>query len=75
MTALLDSSERSALVTITRYTAQGSAETAEASSDLVLARHDGRLHVFARDPAGTAGLVPRPRDGRNVRETLADLLA
>ena len=73
--AVLDSSERAALVTITRYTAQGSAETAEASSDLVLARHRGRLHVFARDPADTASLVPRPRDGRNVRETLADLLA
>ena len=73
--ALLASSERSALVTITRYSAQGSAETAEASSDLVLARHDGRLHVFARDPADTASLVPRPRDGKNVRDTLTDLLA
>jgi hypothetical protein len=73
--AVLDSSERSALVTVTRYTAQGSAETAEASSDLVLARHDGRLHVFARDLADTASLVPRPRDGRSMRETLAGLLA
>lgn len=72
---MLASSERSALVTITRYSAQGSAETAEASSDLVLARHDGRLHVFARDRADTASLVPRPRDGKNVRHTLADLLA
>jgi hypothetical protein len=73
--AVLASSERSALVTITRYTAQGSAESAEASSDVVLARHDGQLHVFSRDPADTASLVPRPRDGKNVRETLADLLA
>ena len=74
VTAVLDSSERSALVTITRYTAQGSAETAEASSDLVLARRDGRLHVFARDPADTAALVPRSLDGKSVRDTLAGLL-
>jgi hypothetical protein len=73
--AVLESAERSALVTITRYSAQGSAETAEASSDLVLARRDGRLHVFSREQAGTARLVPRPRDGKNVRETLAGLLA
>jgi len=73
--AVLASSERSALVTITRYSAQGSAETAEASSDVVLARHDGRLHVFSRDPADAASLVPRPRDGENVRDTLAGLLA
>jgi hypothetical protein len=72
---ILESSERSALVTITRYTAEGSAETAEASSDVVLARRDGRLHVFGRDPADAASLVPRPRDGKNVRDTLADLLA
>ena len=72
---MLASSERSALVTITRYSAQGSAETAEASSDLVLARRDGRLRVFGRDPADTATLVPRPLDGKSVRDTLADLLA
>lgn len=36
--SLLASAERSALVTITRYTAQGSAETAGASTDLILAR-------------------------------------
>ncbi len=73
--AVLASSDRSALVTITRYSAQGSAETAEASSDVVLARRDGRLHVFGRDPAAPASLVPRPRDGKSVRDTLADLLA
>jgi hypothetical protein len=73
--AVLASSERSALVTITRYITQGSAETAEASSDLVLARHDGRLRVFGRDPAAPATLVSRPLGGKSVRETLADLLA
>jgi hypothetical protein len=73
--AVLTSSERSALVTITRYSAEGSAESAEASSDVVLARRDGRLHVFGRDPADSARLVPWSLDGKSVRETLADLLA
>jgi hypothetical protein len=73
--AVLASSDRSALVTITTYSTQGSTETAEASTDVVLARRDGRLHVFCRDPADAASLVPRPLDGKSVRETLADLLA
>jgi hypothetical protein len=71
---LLASSERSALVTVTHYTAQGSAETAGDSTDLVLARHDGRLHVFSRDPADRAALVPHPLDGKDVRETLTQML-
>jgi hypothetical protein len=72
---VLASSGRSALVTITRYSTQGAVETAEASSDLVLARRDGRLHVFCRDRGDPASLVPRPLDGKNVRDTLAGLLA
>lgn len=72
--AVLASSDRSALITVTRYTAQGSAETAEASSDLILARHDGELHAFGRATANTARLVPRPLHGKNMRDTLADLL-
>jgi hypothetical protein len=72
---VLGSSDRSALVTVTRYTSQGSAEIAGRSSDLVLARRDDRLHAFGRDPAGGATLVPRPLGGKDVRETLADLLA
>jgi len=68
------SSERSALVTVTRYTTQGSAEIAGASSDLILARHDGRLHVFSRDPDNRAKLAPGPRDGKDVDDTLAGLL-
>jgi hypothetical protein len=71
---LLASSERSALVTITRYTAQGSAEIASTSTDLVLARHDGRLHVFSRDPDNRAKLMPSPRDGKDVEDMLAELL-
>ena len=72
--AVLASSERSALVTVTRYTAQGSAEIAGDSSDLVLARHDGRLHVFSRDSADRAALVAHPLDGKDVRETLTEMV-
>ena len=70
----LASSERSALITVTRYTMQGSAEVAGTSTDLILARHDGRLHVFSRDPGNRAKLVPSPRDGKDVDDTLAELL-
>ena len=71
---VLASSERSALVTVTHYTTQGSAEIAGASTDLVLARHNGRVHVFSRDPLNRAKLVPSRRDGKDVHDLLADLL-
>jgi hypothetical protein len=71
---VLGTAERTALVTVTRYTAEGSAETAGDSTDLVLARRDGRLHVFQRDPADRGRLVPSPANGKNVRDTLASLL-
>jgi hypothetical protein len=72
--SLLASAERSALVTITQYTAQGSAETAGASTDLILARHDGRLHVLTRDPADRARLIPGPAGEEDIRDMLAGLL-
>jgi hypothetical protein len=72
---LLTSAERSALITLTHYTTQGSAEFAGASTDLVLARHDGKLLRFSRDPHDTAKLVPGPWEGSNVRDTLAGLLS
>ncbi|HEY2288239.1 MAG TPA: hypothetical protein VGH88_21060 [Streptosporangiaceae bacterium] len=72
---VLAAAERSALVTVTRYAAQGSAEVAGASTDLVLARRDGELHEFRRDPADPDRLVPGPREARGVRDTLDDLLA
>jgi hypothetical protein len=72
---VLASAERSALVTVTRYTTEGSAEIVGTSTDLVLARRDGRLHVFERDPADRGKLVPSPPDGKNVRDTLVGLLA
>ena len=72
---VLASSSRAALVTVTRYTAQGSAETAGTSSDLVLARRDERLHVFGRSPENPAVLIPRQMDGKTVRDALTDLVA
>ena len=71
---VLSSAERTALVTVTQYTAEGSAEIAGDSTDLVLARQDGRLHIFQRDPADHGTLVPSPANGRSVRDTLARLL-
>ncbi len=71
---VLGTAERTALITVTQYTAEGSAETAGDSTDLVLARRDGRLHVFQRDPADPGGLVPSAPNGKNVRDTLASLL-
>ena len=72
---LLASAERSALVTVTRYTTQGSAEIAGASSDLILVRHDGQLHVLTRDPADRAKLIPGRRDGQDTRALISGLLA
>ncbi|OEU90154.1 hypothetical protein DB35_02225 [Streptomyces abyssalis] len=73
--AVLTASERSALVTVTDYTAQGSAEVAGASRDLILARNDGRLHVLSRDPRDRAELVPTGAEDReDVEERLAGLL-
>ena len=71
---VLASSERSALVTATHYTTQGSAEIAGTSTDLILARRKGRLHLFSRDPGNRARLVPSPEEGRNVHDTLVGLL-
>jgi hypothetical protein len=72
---VLAAAHRSALVTVTRYTTQGSAETAGTSTDLILAARDGKLHEFRRDPADPAALLPGPRDGADVRARLDGLLA
>jgi hypothetical protein len=71
---VLGASERSALITVTPYTADGSAEIAGASTDLVLARHEGRLHVFHRDPDDRGQLVPGTPEGKDVHDTLVSLL-
>jgi hypothetical protein len=74
--ALLAAAERSALVTVTHYTAKGSAEIAGESTDLVLARHDGRLHVLSRDREDRDRLVPVLLEGKDaVRDRLAGLLS
>jgi len=72
--AVLAAAERSALVTVTRYTAVGTAETAESSSDLVLARRDGQLHAFSRADAN-GELASASLRGREMTEVLAGLLA
>lgn len=72
--SVLASSERTALVTATEYTTRESAEIAGASTDLVLARHSERLHVFGRDAEDGVSLVPSPRPGDDVQEMLIDLL-
>jgi hypothetical protein len=73
--SVLASAERSALVTLTHYSAQGSAEIAGASTDLILARHHGRVHLFSRDPSDPATLVPSQWKDGNVHDSLAGLLA
>ena len=72
--SVLASAEHAALITLTRYSTQGSAEIAGASTDLILARDHGRLHLFSRDPHNPAKLVPSPWKGSNVHDTLAGLL-
>ena len=72
---VLAASERSALVTTTSYTTEGSAEIAGESTDLILARHNGRLHVFHRDRADHGALAPGTPGGKDVHDTLADLLS
>jgi hypothetical protein len=47
---------------------------AGASTDLVLAHHDGRLHAFARDPEDRARLVTHPLDS-DVHDAVAGLLS
>jgi hypothetical protein len=73
--AVLASAERSALVTATNYTTQGSAEIAGDSTDLVLVRRHGRLHLLARDPQDRSRLVPSPHEDSDVPDVLAGLLS
>jgi hypothetical protein len=69
---LLAGADRAALLTVTRYTAQGSAETAGATTDLVLARRNDRLHVLTRDKSDRSRLVPQ--NGQEVPDLLTELL-
>src|SRR5688572_29710403 len=70
---VLASAERSALVTVTQYSASGSTETAELSADIVLARQDDRLYVFTRDPEDPERLVSQGLDQHEVLELIGSL--
>ena len=73
--ALIADAERSALVTVIRYTAEGSAEVAGETTDMVLSRNDGRLHIMTRDPESSEHLIRTGEQGKDaVRERVAALL-
>jgi hypothetical protein len=72
---VLRAAERSALVTVTHYTSDGSAEVAGDSDDLILARRKGDLFAFGRDSAGSKHLIPRKLDDNKVSNTIKEMLA
>jgi hypothetical protein len=72
---VLAGAERSALVTVTQYSASGSTEIAEMSADIVLARKDDRFYVFTRDPEQPERLVSQGLDEREVIGLISSLVA
>jgi hypothetical protein len=72
--AVLADAERSALVTVSSYTSQGTAEIVRASTDLVLARRAGRLYAYQRDGQDASRLVPRSLVDDKVHATIVDML-
>ena len=70
---VLAAAERSALVTVTHYSASGSTETAELSADIVLAQQGDRLFVFTRDPEDPVRLVSQGLDDDEVIELARSL--
>jgi hypothetical protein len=70
---VLAAAERSALVTVTQYSATGSTETAELGADIVLARKDDRLYVFTRDPEDPERLVSQGLNDDEVIELVRTL--
>ena len=71
---VLASADRSALVTRIEYTAEGSAETAGATTDLVLVQTGDDLYSFGRDPLRQQGLAAWPLTDNSVRDTVANLV-
>jgi hypothetical protein len=69
------SADRSALITAVRYSAQGTAEVADESRDLVIAVRDGRQYFFARDRRDPSRLVVSDPKGDDPKEMLQLLLA
>jgi hypothetical protein len=70
---VLAASERSALVTVTRYSTSGSTETAELSADIVLAAQDDRLYTFTRDPDDPERLVSQGLNDDDAIELIRSL--
>jgi hypothetical protein len=70
---VLAAAERSALLTVTQYSASGSTETAELSADIVLAQQGDRLYVFTRDPEHPERLVSQGLDDDEVIELARSL--
>jgi hypothetical protein len=70
---VLGAAERSALVTVTQYSASGSTETAELSADIVVARQRDRLYVFTRDPEAPERLISQGLDEGEVLELIRAL--
>jgi hypothetical protein len=72
--AVLADAERSALVTVSTYTSEGSAEVVRSSTDLVLARKGGHLYAYQRDTQDASRLVPRSLVDDKVHPTIVDML-
>ena len=70
---VLDAADRSALITVTTYTASGSSETAELSADIVLAKRHDRLYVFTRDADDHGRLVSQGLDDGEVLQLVRSL--
>ena len=71
--AVLAAAKRSALLTVTRYSASGSTEMAELSADIVLADQGDRLYVFTRDPDDPGRLVSQGLNDDEVIELVRSL--
>jgi hypothetical protein len=72
---VLDAAQRSALVTVTDYTASGSREVAQQSAEIVLAAQADKLYVFTRDADDPERLVSQGLDKNEVIELIRSLAA
>jgi hypothetical protein len=72
---VLEAAQRSALVTVTDYTASGSLEIAQHSADIVLATQADKLYVFTRDADDPERLVIQGLDKNEVIELIRELAA
>ena len=67
--------QRTALVTVTDYTASGSTEVAQQSADIVLAEQDEKLYVFTRDADDPERLISTGLETAEVVELIRQLAA